>query len=85
MMVRTQISLAEAQHETITRLALLDLAREHPLPGAAEVGVHHDDHLADGGSSLVDQLSFVVLRDEDVSTAFAFDEGFARAGFTTVP
>lgn len=77
MMVRTQISLTEDQHDAISRLAasrgvsmsalireavdqlvrasgktaaqaLLDLAREHPLPGAAHVGVHHDDHLASG-------------------------------------
>lgn len=45
-----------------------------------------DAHIdAPRGSSLVDQVSFVVMRDSNVATAFALDEDFSRAGFTTVP
>lgn len=36
-------------------------------------------------SSFVDQVSFVVMRDAGIDTAFAFDDDFARAGFTVVP
>lgn len=35
--------------------------------------------------SLVDQVSFRVMRDRGVRTAFAFDADFERAGFETVP
>jgi predicted nucleic acid-binding protein len=35
--------------------------------------------------SLVDQVSFRVMRDRGLRTAFAFDEDFGRAGFETVP
>jgi len=37
------------------------------------------------GPSLVDQVSFHVMRDRGVRQAFAFDEDFGRAGFETVP
>jgi len=35
--------------------------------------------------SLVDRVSFEVMRRERIDTAFAFDAAFARAGFRTVP
>jgi predicted nucleic acid-binding protein len=35
--------------------------------------------------SLVDHVSFTVMRGEEVSTAFAFDDDFRRAGFETIP
>lgn len=34
--------------------------------------------------SLVDQLSFLVMRKHSVVTAFAFDQDFVRAGFRLV-
>jgi predicted nucleic acid-binding protein len=37
------------------------------------------------GVSLVDHVSFVVMRGEELDTAFAFDADFERAGFTTIP
>ena len=37
------------------------------------------------GSSLVDHVSFEVMRDRGMDRAFAFDRGFARAGFALVP
>ncbi|MGH2482993.1 MAG: type II toxin-antitoxin system VapC family toxin [Candidatus Limnocylindria bacterium] len=36
-------------------------------------------------ASLVDQMSFAVMRTEQLTTAFAFDHDFGRAGFQTVP
>lgn len=35
--------------------------------------------------SLVDRVSFEVMRREGLETAFAFDAGFVHAGFQTVP
>lgn len=35
--------------------------------------------------SLVDQVSFELMRRERIETAFAFDAGFERAGLATVP
>jgi predicted nucleic acid-binding protein len=35
--------------------------------------------------SLVDRVSFEVMRRERIDTAFAFDDDFGRAGFRTVP
>lgn len=35
--------------------------------------------------SLVDHLSFELMRRDDLDTAFTFDRDFARAGFTVVP
>lgn len=37
------------------------------------------------GPSLVDRVSFLVMRDRGVRRAFAFDKDFDRAGFETVP
>ncbi len=37
------------------------------------------------GVSIVDHVSFAVMRSEQLTTAFAFDEDFRRAGFETVP
>ncbi|MEO6120725.1 MAG: PIN domain-containing protein [Acidimicrobiales bacterium] len=37
------------------------------------------------GPSLVDQVSFEVMRRRGIDTAFAFDADFTAAGFTTVP
>ncbi len=37
------------------------------------------------GSSLVDHVSFEVMRDRGIERAFAFDADFARAGFTVLP
>jgi len=36
-------------------------------------------------ASFVDQVSFVVMRDAGIATAFAFDRDFHRAGFEVVP
>lgn len=36
-------------------------------------------------SSLVDHVSFQVMRDLGIERAFTFDRDFARAGFTMVP
>ena len=45
-----------------------------------------DEHLQSSRrSSFVDQVSFVAMRDAGITTAFAFDDDFARAGFTVVP
>ncbi|MGI8874947.1 MAG: type II toxin-antitoxin system VapC family toxin [Egibacteraceae bacterium] len=35
--------------------------------------------------SLVDWVSFAMMRTEGITTAFAFDDDFAQQGFTTVP
>lgn len=35
--------------------------------------------------SLVDRVSFEIMRREGMDTAFAFDDDFRRAGFRTVP
>ena len=37
------------------------------------------------GSSLVDYVSFEVMRERGIDEAFAFDRDFARAGFATLP
>jgi uncharacterized protein len=43
-------------------------------------------HLANPrGPSLVDRVSFQVMRDLGIRTAFAFDRDFVREGFVTVP
>jgi predicted nucleic acid-binding protein len=36
-------------------------------------------------TSLVDHMSFAVMRSERIGTAFAFDDDFRRAGFETIP
>jgi predicted nucleic acid-binding protein len=38
-----------------------------------------------GGPSLVDRMSFHVMRDASIRRAFAFDSDFRREGFETVP
>jgi predicted nucleic acid-binding protein len=38
-----------------------------------------------GGVSLVDRVSFELMRDRQITEAFAFDRDFQAAGFTTVP
>jgi predicted nucleic acid-binding protein len=35
--------------------------------------------------SLVDRMSFLLMRRRGIGTAFAFDDGFVREGFTTLP
>jgi predicted nucleic acid-binding protein len=35
--------------------------------------------------SLVDQVSFALMRREGITTAFAFDDDFRRAGVRTIP
>jgi len=40
---------------------------------------------SDQDASFVDQMSFAVMRSERLSTAFAFDDDFRRAGFDIVP
>ena len=35
--------------------------------------------------SLVDEVSFALMRERGIRTAFAFDADFAKAGFTVVP
>lgn len=37
------------------------------------------------GVSFVDQVSFAVMRDEGLTSAFAFDDDFADAGFEVIP
>jgi uncharacterized protein len=37
------------------------------------------------GTSLVDRVSFEVMRRDAIGTAFAFDDDFAREGFRMVP
>lgn len=39
----------------------------------------------DKNYSLTDCISFVVMRDEDINTAFAFDHHFVQAGFSKEP
>jgi predicted nucleic acid-binding protein len=38
-------------------------------------------HDSRSGASFVDHVSFVLMRARGVTTAFAFDEDFARQGF----
>ena len=38
---------------------------------------------APAGVSLIDQVSFLVMRQRGIEEAFAFDENFRRAGFRT--
>ena len=38
-----------------------------------------------GGPSLVDRVSFHLMRDSSIRTAFAFDADFLGEGFETVP
>jgi hypothetical protein len=40
---------------------------------------------ADQEFSLVDAVSFAVMRERGISTAFAFDRHFVTAGFVVVP
>jgi len=35
--------------------------------------------------SLVDLVSFQVMREQDIARAFAFDRDFRTAGFSTIP
>jgi predicted nucleic acid-binding protein len=66
---------------------------EEVLPVAEVVFVDESMHRAavasclanPGGPSLVDRVSFLVMRDRGVRRAFAFDKDFGRAGFETVP
>lgn len=64
------------------------------LPVADVVWVDQSIHaealealLASGSRSvsLVDRVSFLVMRRRGIGTAFAFDDDFAREGFRTVP
>lgn len=41
--------------------------------------------VASRGDSIVDRLSFEVMRDQHVEQAFALDREFAREGFSVVP
>lgn len=62
-----------------------------PLIDLAWVARHQHDRALDAHltasrrSSFVDQVSFVVMRDAGIETAFAFDEDFAAEAFTVVP
>ena len=74
-------------HERLGRYVALTLAVEARGFDVAWV----DDHLhraavdglrgAPAGVSLVDQVSFLVMRQRGIEEAFAFHEGFRRAGF----
>ena len=55
------------------------------------VDIRHDRAVAAylaglrSGVSLVDQVSFEVMRDEVIDTAFAFDDDFVDEGFRVAP
>jgi predicted nucleic acid-binding protein len=68
--------------------------QEDLLPALDRVWVDqriHDDAVAAtlaaprSAVSLVDRVSFEVMRDLGVTDAFAFDADFTRAGFVTLP
>ena len=80
-------SMALLQHRLGRRVALTFAveAREfevewvdEPLHRAAVEALHS----APAGLSLVDQVSFLVMRRRGLDEAFAFDEDFLRAGFS---
>jgi predicted nucleic acid-binding protein len=62
---------------------LLDIVWIGPDLHAAAV----DAHLADlrRRTSLIDHMSFVVMRDQDIDDALALDSHFTQAGFNTRP
>lgn len=45
----------------------------------------HSEAASTSGLSLVDRLSFEVMRREGITTAFAFDRDFVAAGFAVLP
>ena len=45
----------------------------------------HGEATGASGLSLVDRLSFALMRHEGITTAFAFDRDFVTAGFAVVP
>lgn len=47
--------------------------------------VAHSEAASTSGLSLVDRLSFEVMRREGITTAFAFDRDFVAAGFAVLP
>lgn len=47
--------------------------------------VAHSEAAGTSGLSLVDRLSFEVMRREGIDRAFAFDRDFAAQGFDTIP
>lgn len=47
--------------------------------------VAHSEAAGTSGLSLVDRLSFEVMRREGITTAFAFDRDFVAAGFAVLP
>ncbi len=96
-LLRTERPLVTHSYVLSESMALLQhrLGRDVALTFAIEARGFDvewvDDHLhraavdalryAPAGVSLVDQVSFLVMRRRGIGDAFAFDEDFARAGF----
>jgi uncharacterized protein len=64
------------------------------VPGLSIVWIDEPSHAAGLAAllaalptsvSLVDMVSFHVMREREIETAFAFDRDFASAGFLTIP
>ena len=63
-------------------LAVVDVATVDPGLHAAAVAALL---IAPSAPSLVDQVSFALMRERGIDSAFAFDDDFAKAGFAVVP
>jgi predicted nucleic acid-binding protein len=94
--VVTNYVVAEAHGLAVGRIGrdfALELLRRLDGPTFAVVRVDVPDELAarrlieryaDKSFSLVDAMSFVVMNEMRITTAFAFDDHFAQYGFTTL-
>lgn len=83
-LVRRQLgpsSVADLINGLLAPLTVLDLTDEV----FDSVLVAHSEAASTSGLSLVDRLSFDVMRREGITTAFAFDHDFVAAGFAVLP
>lgn len=74
-------SVAHLIDGLLAPMTLLDLSDET----FDQVLAAHAGSAATSGLSLVDRLSFELMRREQITTAFAFDRDFVTAGFAVVP
>ncbi len=74
---------AEAQPALFQELlAVVEVVMVEPQLHAAGVAALLG---APAGPSLVDRVSFALMRERGITTAFAFDSDFIKAGFRVVP
>ena len=74
-------SVANLIDGLLAPMTLLDL----PDETFDQVLAAHAGSVATSGLSLVDRLSFELMRRERITTAFAFNRDFVTAGFAVIP